>query len=345
MNNKKISIIIPVYNAEKYISKCLDSILKQTYIDFEVICVNDGSLDDSLSIIESYKNKDKRVKVINQGNGGPSKARNCGLDNANGNYIVFIDADDYIEKNFLGYMLTDINNTDVSICNYIEVDDTGKHNISIFNFLSEEVSNINNSIINEVISGPGGLVWGKLFKSNIIKENNIRFNENYKMCEDLLFMAEYIGKANKVRKINKNLYIHNKCNENSITANYKSEMFFYQLEIQERLKKIIQNQKDDDVNEVLNKRLKDILMYSIYKETKNNKRLLAKLQTIKEIINCEGIYEEKRKFKKDGIIDTLLVQAINNNNVILIYFLTVLRDVLFNIYSKFKSLSGERVNA
>lgn len=346
MNSIDISFIVPVYNAERYIRKCLNSILEQTYKNFEVILINDGSRDNSLSILEQYRNIDCRVKVINQSNGGPSKARNCGLDNSRGKYIAFIDADDYVDNDFLKYMISQNDDFDVSICNYIEINSTGKHKVNIFNFLDEDIQAINIEVINEILSGTGGLVWGKLFKSSIIRENNIRFNENYKMCEDLLFVTEYICKATNVNKINKSLYIHNKCNENSITANYKSEMFFYQLEIQKEIKDMVEHlNKIGDADKVLNRRLKDILMYSIYKETKNKKSILLKLKTIKDFISCEDIRKEKMNFEKGGAIDKMLVQAVYKNNVVIVYLLTMLRSFLLSIYNRLSSLRSDRVNA
>ena len=104
-----ISIIVPVYNVEKYLKKCLDSILSQTYKNFEVIIVNDGSPDNSQKIIDEYKKKDKRIIVLEKENGGLSSARNYGIEHANGKYISFVDADDYIEKDYVEKLYDCIN--------------------------------------------------------------------------------------------------------------------------------------------------------------------------------------------------------------------------------------------
>lgn len=346
MGNFSVSFIIPVYNSEVYIAKCLDSILCQTYKDFEIICVNDGSYDNSLNILENYKYKDGRIKIITQNNGGPSKARNTGINNSNGKYIAFIDADDYIDKNYLNNLIYDLKDSDMSMCNYVEINRTGKHNVDIFKFLDDGISENNINVINEVISGPGGLVWGKLFSKEIIKKNNIKFNEKFNMCEDLLFVTEFIVKATRVKKVNKNIYIHNKCNENSITANYNSEMFFYQLKIQEKIKSILEITKynNEDIDKVLNMRIKDILMYSIYKEVKSKKKLNVKLSNIEMYILSNEIMKEKTRFKYKGHIDKMLVQAINNENVLIIYLLTILREFILNIYNKLVLLKKENIN-
>ena len=117
----KVSVIVPVYNTFRYLEQCLNSILNQTLKEFEVICVNDGSTDDSAKILEKYSQKDKRIVVINQENAGASAARNAGLDCAKGRYIAFVDSDDYIKKNFLEVLYTTAVNTeaDITACDII----------------------------------------------------------------------------------------------------------------------------------------------------------------------------------------------------------------------------------
>ena len=111
-----ISIIVPVYNSEKYIDKCLDSILNQTYKDLEIVLVNDGSNDQSLKILEKYALRDTRIKVVNQENKGVAAARNTGLDNATGEYILYVDSDDWIENNMVERMVELSANADIVFC-------------------------------------------------------------------------------------------------------------------------------------------------------------------------------------------------------------------------------------
>ncbi|MBE6024850.1 MAG: glycosyltransferase [Cellulosilyticum sp.] len=120
-----ISVIVPTYNVEKYISKCLDSIISQTYENIEIIVVNDGSTDNSLSIVEEYEKKDARIKVFSQKNQGLSAARNTGIDNSKGEYLLFIDSDDYIETNMIEVLENNIreNNADISICDFSWIDE------------------------------------------------------------------------------------------------------------------------------------------------------------------------------------------------------------------------------
>jgi len=118
--NELISIIVPIYNVEIYLEKCLNSIINQTYKNIEILLINDGSSDNSLRICKKYQKKDKRIVLINKKNGGLSSARNAGIDKASGNYLLFIDSDDYIEIDMIEKLYNNIksNNADISICNF-----------------------------------------------------------------------------------------------------------------------------------------------------------------------------------------------------------------------------------
>ena len=120
MNKEKITIVVPIYNAEKYLERCIKSILDQTYENLEIILVNDGSTDKSLEICEKFKAEDNRIIIINKENGGVSSARNKGIDAATGKFIIFIDADDYIEKEMFEVLEEDLfkNNVDISMCGF-----------------------------------------------------------------------------------------------------------------------------------------------------------------------------------------------------------------------------------
>ena len=122
---KLISVIVPVYNTEKYIEKCVMSILNQTYKNLEIILIDDGSTDNSPQICDSLAKKDNRITVIHQPNGGVSSARNIGLDNTHGDYITFVDSDDYIEPNMIEFLSENIGDTNIAMCGYTSVDENG----------------------------------------------------------------------------------------------------------------------------------------------------------------------------------------------------------------------------
>ena len=125
-NSVLISVIIPAFNAEKYIAKCVESIMKNSYKNLEIIIVNDGSRDDTLSIAEDLKKSDSRISVVNQENGGVSRARNNGLDIAKGEYVAFIDSDDYISEDYFEKLISETKNgADITACRSICVDGNG----------------------------------------------------------------------------------------------------------------------------------------------------------------------------------------------------------------------------
>lgn len=208
-----ISVIIPIYNVENYLDKCLESIINQTYKKIEIILVNDGSTDDSLRICEKYSKIDKRITIIDQKNAGVSNARNTGIKKANGDYIIFIDPDDYININMLQILYDNINivdDIDISICAFEKVYFYEKNNsINIVgknekNFL-DKTTLLKWMTKNEYFQG---FVWNKLYKKSIINKHKILFNEDISVCEDFLFNSEYIDKINKGIYTQEKLYYY-----------------------------------------------------------------------------------------------------------------------------------------
>lgn len=189
--NPTISIIIPVYNQEKYLSRCLDSILAQTFTDFEVICVNDHSTDSTAEILKEYSEKDSRIVAFDNPDKGVCSARNFGIDNAKGEYIGFVDSDDFIQPQMYEFLYRAIteNSCNMVACRY---EKTTEPENKVFEYrcrkcrLSEFVDlyNFDFMMRNEmIISG----VWSKLIKKEFLKKNTVF--ENYRICEDTLFCA------------------------------------------------------------------------------------------------------------------------------------------------------------
>lgn len=200
----KFSIIIPVYNVEKYLSKCLDSVIGQTYKNIEIICINDGSTDNSLEILKTYAQKDKRIKIINQTNQGVSIARNNGIDNATGDYILFVDSDDWIELNTCEILNAELGNK--------------FQDLIIFNHSVVTKKTIRPT---KYLGGNKFALWAACYKTDIIKNNNIKFPENIKISEDHFFKYNFLYYARKIKYIDKYLYFYNLTNENSATKDYK----------------------------------------------------------------------------------------------------------------------------
>lgn len=217
-----ISIIIPVYNVEKYIRRCLDSISNQDFTEWECILIDDGSNDNSGKTCDEYSKLDNRFKVIHQTNKGVSAARNAGLDSAKGEWITFVDSDDWVEDCYLSELFSNVNGADFVICNNIIDEYKKKTVIKHFNVpqLKEELLGAfptHNHFL--------GTPWNKLFRTSIIKNNNLLFPTNIKYNEDLLFTFQYCYYSSSFKSVNSNLYHYNHQNETSTTNNIDLSTF------------------------------------------------------------------------------------------------------------------------
>lgn len=202
---KIISVIVPIYNSEKYLNKCIDSILNQSYKNFELILIDDGSKDNSLSICNKYAALDSRVKVHHKENEGIAKTRNYGLQVACGEYITFVDSDDYVDNNFLKLLFEAIeeNHCELSICSFARFMDS-----KIIHNNTEESRVVDKSDLELLFftdSNIGKANWNKLYKARLL--GNMQFPD---IClgEDYVFNFEYLKKVKKVAIINNELYYY-----------------------------------------------------------------------------------------------------------------------------------------
>lgn len=193
----KFSVIVPIYNVEKYIEKCLESIKKQTFKDYEVILVNDGTTDDSLSIVKKYLN-DSRFKLFHKENGGLSSARNYGVDKANGEYIIFVDSDDYIEYNLLQQLYDTINKNDIDLIRYgIYLDEKNIIKTKHKTFPRLHIKECIFDILESTLVEPA---WAYCYKTDFYKKNNFRFEEG-RYHEDFGLIPYIFLKANYISSI------------------------------------------------------------------------------------------------------------------------------------------------
>ena len=236
-----ISIIIPVYNVEKYLSECIDSVLCQTYEKFELILVDDGSSDNSGKVCDEYEEKDNRVRVIHKENGGVSSARNVGLDNSKGEYITFIDSDDTVDSQYLELMHNDIvaKKSDACYCRLCLFDDDSK--IKVNSFLPKE-SNLSGKrkekFLRKFFRGKYGYSSCKILYSKSVLEN-VRFDERIRFNEDFLFTLNAVLKCKSISSIDKVLYNYRK-NPSSATKKYISNF----LQNYQYLYEILKNEAD-----------------------------------------------------------------------------------------------------
>lgn len=224
----KVSIIIPVYNASKYLDKCIESLINQSYKKIEIIIIDDGSTDNSLEIIQSYASENDNIRYYSQNNQGVSSARNKGISLSSGEYIFFIDADDWVEREYIEKMVENVGeDTDFVYCDWI-IESKEKNIIdSVMKYgfnNSEEASELLEFYI---INRAGCAPWGKLFKKSIIDKNKIRFLKNLPIAEDYLFIINYLTKSNKIKYVSIPM-IHYNCN--IIGANKKIRFDYVNLQ-------------------------------------------------------------------------------------------------------------------
>lgn len=221
----EISCVVPVYNGEQFLSRCVDSILDQSFENFELILIDDGSTDSSWAICEKYAKKDNRVRTIRKENQGVSATRNCGLKNAAGHYICFIDCDDWVEKDYLSILHQSIVSFDgdCARCNHVEHFPNrleNKHYLPE----SDRNGNLNRLMVDEL----PGMIWCRLIRRNFLLENDIYFDESIGFGEDTIFVSRIYLATEKIVSVEDELYHYNRSNESSAIGkmNIEKERFF-----------------------------------------------------------------------------------------------------------------------
>lgn len=219
-----ISIIVPVYNSGEHLTECINSLISQSYSKIEIILINDGSTDNSEDICKDFTLSDSRVKLISQPNEGVSSARNKGLEYTHGDYIAFVDSDDYVTTDFIQLLYDGIIGFDISICGlyrFNELTTPRAMLIDIPNELSHD------SLYYYVLcnNNIGGYLCNKLFCSEIIRKHNIRLNTNITIGEDMLWLASYLKYVNKGFYISKCLYYYRINTTSALQSSYNSRIF------------------------------------------------------------------------------------------------------------------------
>ena len=282
-----ISIIVPVYNVEKYVSKCIESILNQTYTNIELILVDDGSKDKSGQICDEYANKDNRITVIHKQNEGVSKTRNRGLEIAKGSYISFIDSDDYVENNFIEelYYLIKENNTQIAQCGFASFEENKKEEKEVQEGETTKIYTGKQMIadIYTVLWIPNTVVWNKLYKAELVKK--IKFKENV-IYEDEFFSWKIFYAVDKIAVTEKKLYNYRKVAGSITNQKYTIERLSHIEALEERLEIF----KRDQEKELYDKTLNTYLV-ALTENYNNCKKYIPDSKNIQK--------ELKSKFKKN----------------------------------------------
>lgn len=331
--NEKVSIIVPVYNGEKYITRCIESILEQTYLNIEIIIVNDGSADNTEKIIKDLAQKDQRIKIYSNENKGVSYSRNFGLNNASGEYICFVDSDDWIEKDMIQDLLETMKKHECEIvrCSYA----VNKSNGTMINYTEEDKLYSTKQEIKELLYE---IVGGKipsfsvllLIKKDIILE---KFDESIPFMEDTIFL---IGLLKNVKKIyfTSKVFYHYFDNDNSATKSIKN--------IEKNIESLL------NVNKKMKEKLKDdtniyinidnnhcyILINMIYKYI-----LYADFKDVTCILNRKDIRSiiEKVDTNKGSMTMKISVFLIKNKKYVLLRIFFYIRNILAKIKYSIKN--------
>lgn len=318
---RKISIIIPVYNVEKYIRQCLESVINQTYKNLEIIVVNDGTKDSSIKIVEEYLN-DKRIKIINQNNQGLSSARNKGLNEANGEYVFFLDSDDWLEKDAIENLEKGLEKEiEIISANFYSYDEIKKvRNTNFLNLKYNQIENGKKLLLNELEI----VVWNKLYNTSFLKKNNLFFLENI-IHEDEHFTYECYMSAKQIKYINKITYNYRINREGSIMNEVEKNKERRNFSISS-LKKIINKIKLFETDDYF---IKVRTLLRVYKLKEKIFQIEKKELTKKELdifenklskIKFEKLDKEEKKIIKEELQILIRKKYFRNINIFKIFF-------------------------
>lgn len=313
-----ISIIVPVYNVEKYLRRCLDSLINQTHKNIEIILVNDGSKDNSLQIMKEYQRNDSRIIIIDKVNEGVSVARNTGINAASGKYIGFVDPDDWIELNMYENMFKTIEKYDCSIafCNFTK-DRKIKSTVKKLKIKKNVLGKLD--IINELIGNMIGIndfpkyhyimgcVWRCLYKNEFIKKNNLHFKPNITVMEDLLFTIESLIYCDKVC-IDRGIYYHYMINKSSTLHKYNKKMWVDLVKVHNMLESLL---READLADIMQNRLDSryiaMAACAVNNEIKkNDTNFTNKIRAAKYILKDEKLKEvliRTKSYNKENFSD------------------------------------------
>lgn len=328
----KISIIVPIYNVEMYLEKCINSILNQTLNDFEVIMINDGSTDKSGEICNKYGMIDPRIKIIHKKNGGLSSARNAGLDVAKGEYIGFVDSDDYIDKQMYQKLIDESikSDSDIVICDMKynlkgkDINQTRFEDFGIINRNEALIKYFNHKYFKSHAQN-------KIYKKELF--NNIRFPEG-KLFEDVAVFYKLLYKSKRISFVNEKLYIYNQENVNSITKKCISNKHF---DLIDNALEIVQFFKKNNVSQELFNASSEIyfisvktfleMLYSSKRnmssiEFKNMRKIL--MRKINKDIYIKGLIY----YKKERRCNIIIYEIYKLENIIYIYnFIDIINNI------------------
>ena len=331
-----VSIIVPMYNSEKYIVRCIDSLLEQSYENIEIIVVDDGSSDNGVDIIKKYS--DNRINIYQKKNEGVSATRNFGIEKSNGDFLLFVDSDDYVSKDIVEIMVDKIKNINSMVfCNNDEIWSNRVEKRILFTGDNVQLDKTN--VLRVIASGKAGLVCSKLVSNRVIKENNIMFDKNLKVGEDQLFFLNVAQYTKEFKYVNKSLYFYDRTNENSATIKYQNKLYDNFSYLQKEVIKIFNNNKlnsNEDI-ELLNNKQITIVWTCINNEV-NGIRKLGIKNTINNIVDILNSSKNNiKKIDNKNKIGNLIYKSVNSKykNIIALKLIIIIN--FFNLKMKLKN--------
>lgn len=300
-----ISVIIPCYNAEPYIRQCLDSLCSQTLTGLQIICIDDGSADHTAQILKAYSATEVRLQVITQKNGGISAARNAGLRIATGDYIAFVDADDWLEPDTFEKVLQGHGEEVICFSYYRNFDgaqlakDLGLEGVFPAELIQRRILGLIGSELSNVTSFDALITcWGKLYKRDLIAGIEFRDLKEFGTWEDGIFNLEVLEKASHVRIINRPYYHHRKVSKATYTTSYKPDLHLKWLHKFEWIKTfLVSRNKSGDFFEAQQNRIAVTTLNLAFNEMNSGKTFGEKIQAVTQILEHPVYVNAFRHFK------------------------------------------------
>ncbi len=343
MSKEKISVIVPVYNAEKYLEKCVNSIIIQTYRNIEILLIDDGSTDSSSKICDLLAKKDSRIKVFHLQNEGVSHARNIGIENSLGTWVCFVDSDDWLEENMIETLVSKLEeDTEIIMTNCVVEYDSKNFKVNILgdkekkydyknkdelimNILCRQMTSNRKKIIN--IGAP----WGKLYNRKFLIDNQLMFIYGIKRMQDNLFNLYCIKKAKKILYVNDYIY-HYRINDSSACYKYNNKVTEVFVPVLNEFHKFVfSSENSDEIKSAYYCRT--VLIFAEMLKIgpfhyKNKKSIFDKLKEAKKIRKLE-IFEniDEKKYRKTCNKKTkILLHFYNKKNYSFLYILNWLNE-------------------
>ncbi|MFJ7830508.1 glycosyltransferase family 2 protein [Peribacillus sp. NPDC097284] len=344
--NPLVSIIVPVYNNENHIIKCIDSLLIQDYPNYEILIINDGSVDKSGEICNRYQSLNKKVKVFHIANQGVSNARNYGIEKSIGEYIQFVDADDFINEKYISSMVcalkgekldivisgikqVKMNNQIIEVIKEIKTKDSGLYTKKNLFFIMADL--INSSYIN--------YCYSKLIKKKLLIENNIRFDKNVSLGEDTLFVIDVLKHSENIFILSNAEYNYLIHSNETLTYKPRDDKFILLCNVSNKLLEFCLEEKcySEEVKEVLDKRFLEIIKFCLDENLSlnNNQIFIKKIKNISKILKdentCNFISEKNPIINKYPVSLIKAIESKKSIRYIIIYYSLILKRKLGGI--------------